>query len=163
MSLEKFNFDKLQKKKRRIVIQRPRIYNCFCVNNYVARKYSVVQGSHSEPGLLVHCGFAHICEQLFKGNFQAILLYRCKLSLRRTERKAFNQRLNLRYQEIYVATFWIFCNFLVTFWRSSNQLSCVSRAQSGQSYPQAEAQNPDVLLSLRFYRPGYFQNYFDAN
>ena len=41
------------RKKRRIVIQRPRIYNCFGMNNYVTRKYSVVQGSLSEPGLLV--------------------------------------------------------------------------------------------------------------
>ena len=41
------------RKKRRIVTQRPRIYNCFGMNNYVTRKYSVVQGSHSEPGLLV--------------------------------------------------------------------------------------------------------------
>ena len=33
-----------------------------------------------------------------------------------------------------VATFWIFGNFLATFWHSSEQLSSILRAQSGQAY-----------------------------
>jgi len=33
--------------------------------------------------------------------------------------------------EILVATFWIFGNFLATFWHSSEQLSSILRAQSG--------------------------------
>jgi len=32
-----------------------------------------------------------------------------------------------------VATFWIFGNFLATFWHSSEQLSSILRAQSGQA------------------------------
>jgi len=33
-----------------------------------------------------------------------------------------------------VATFWILGNFLATFWHSSEQLSSILRAQSGQAY-----------------------------
>ena len=54
-----------------------------CVNNYVARRYSVVQGYHSEPGLLVVSPI--FASNSLKGNFQGILLYQCKPSLRRTE------------------------------------------------------------------------------
>ena len=37
-----------------------------------------------------------------------------------------------------VATFWIFGNFLATFWHSSEQLSSILRAQSGQAYSQTD-------------------------
>ena len=70
-------------------MQYDRIHNCFRMNNYLAKKYNVVQVSHTELGILV-VFFAHICEQLFKGNFQAIFLDRCKPSLCKTENKALN-------------------------------------------------------------------------
>ena len=34
-------------------MQRNRIHNCFRMNNYLAKKYNVVQGSHTELGKLV--------------------------------------------------------------------------------------------------------------
>ena len=34
-------------------MQRDRIHNCFCMNNYLAKKYNVVQVSHTELGILV--------------------------------------------------------------------------------------------------------------
>ena len=67
------------RKKRRIVIQRPRIYNCFGMNNYVTRKYSVVQGSHSEPGrLVVSPTFAsNYLKVIFKPFFFTDVNYHC--------------------------------------------------------------------------------------
>ena len=34
-------------------MQRGRIHNCFRMNNYFAKKYNVVQVSHTELGILV--------------------------------------------------------------------------------------------------------------
>ena len=72
--------------KRIILNQRPRIYNCIQMNNYLLdKKYNVVLGSHSVFIVSLGClWYRHIREQHVKSNFQAIFLHRCKPSLCRS-------------------------------------------------------------------------------
>ena len=65
------------------------------MNNYLAKKYNVVQVSHTELGILVvsptfasNSLKATLLNSL--KNFQAIFLDRCKPSLCKTENKALN-------------------------------------------------------------------------